>query len=464
MIRPNMLKILSLFCLSIILVSCENDPENMVVSKAQAKEKAKIQAPKVTLSIKKGEVKRGQGLFQALKGVSLENAKALAMINALRDEVEFSKLKVGDQLEATFEKVGEEEERLIKFSFSQNPAEAHMVTFNKETQKWDYSFVEKPTFWKSKIIEGKLGSGSTLQNDLMELGLDRQVIAEVINVLLCKVNFRFNARTGDNYKILLNERFFEDKVIGTKVLYTSYKGLRAGHHEAFFYEDEEKGSTYTAHYTEDGQALIRSGLRYPLSRLHIRSHYGYRIHPVTGRRALHRGVDLRGRNGKPVHAVAAGKVIASSYNKYGGNKVVIRHRDGSKSYYLHLNHRKVNRGDWVRSYQVIGGVGSTGRVTGPHLHFGFKSSKGRWMNPMNKRMIATPKLDGKRFKRLGEQIAQIKGLMQDIRLSKISNYVLASLPNRRPASYESGFLGLFAKKDAKKTEAGMIKEIYNTTL
>ena len=144
---------------------------------------------------------------------------------------------------------------------------------------------------------------------------------------------------------------------------------------------------------------------------------------------MHRGVDLRGRIGKPVHAVAAGKVVESSYNQFAGNKIAIRHRDGSTSYYMHLNRRSVKRGDWVRSYQVIGTVGKTGRVTGPHLHFGFRKPSGRWMNPLNKRMIATPKLSGEKFEALQMQIASTRALMQDLELSQKTKYLLAKIPN-----------------------------------
>lgn len=377
-----------------------------------------------TFSTKHGEVKRGQGLYQALKGVNIENAQALKLINALRDEVEFSKLKVGDKLTATFNQNGV----LVAFSFSQNPAEKHTVKLNTQGT-WDYSFEEAQTQWRSRMLEGSLRSGSTLQEDLLAQGLEHSVVNEVVNVLLCKVNFRMHARRGDRFKVLLKERKYQDKIIQSKILYTSYSGKRAGTHEAYFYEDEEKGSTYTAHYTEKGQALIRSGLRYPLSRLHVRSSFGWRRHPVTGRRAMHRGVDLRGRTGKPVHAVADGRVITSTYNKYAGNKIAIRHRDGSTSYYLHLNRRSVNKGAWVKSYQVIGTVGSTGRVTGPHLHFGFKKANGRWMNPLNKRMIATPKLTGERYGKLQEQISATKGLIVDLELSKVAKYIVADIPN-----------------------------------
>src|SRR5690606_20847452 len=85
-----------------------------------------------------GEVKRGQGLYQALRDVSIENALALEIINVLSDEVEFTKLKVGDRLEATFN----ENNELIRFSFSQNPAERHAVKRNSSQDKWVYEFVQ----------------------------------------------------------------------------------------------------------------------------------------------------------------------------------------------------------------------------------------------------------------------------------------------------------------------------------
>jgi murein DD-endopeptidase MepM/ murein hydrolase activator NlpD len=383
------------------------------------------------------KVKQGEGLYQALKRVGIENKLALALINTLRDEVEFSKLKVGDQLVATFKHEGEEK-KLIKFSFAQNAYQKHYALLNKETGEWDYKFKEELTYWQPRILSGELKT--FLHQDLHDYGLSSAVVNEIVNVLLCQVNFRMNARKGDKFKVLLNERIYLGQVVQTKILSTEYQGVRAGYHQAFYYVDAEKSSTYTAHYAENGQALIRSGLRYPLSSLHVRSGYGWRRHPVTGRKAMHRGVDLRARKGTPVHAVADGTVIMSSSDPYAGNKIGIRHRDGSSSYYFHLNKRSVRKGAWVRSYQVIGTVGRTGRVTGPHLHFGFKKRNGRWMNPLNKRMIATPKLKGKRFSALQEQIHIIKGLLTDLEISEEAKYLVAKFPGTRHKYDISPFL------------------------
>lgn len=418
MLFPTMLKSLLFLLIPLLLIPQDSFARSNFVQKLGFSKKNKT---------KFGELKSGQGLFQALQNVSIDSALALKLINSLRDDVEFSKLKVGDKLEATFNDEGE----LVRFAFSQNPAEKHIVKLNTSTGNWDYSFQEEKTFWHTRVLEGQLRAGSTLQQDLLEQGLKPSVVNEVVNVLLLKVNFRMNARVGDSFKILLSERRFNKSIIQSKVLYTAYAGKRAGSHEAFYYEDAEKSSTFTAHYTKDGQALISSGLRYPLSHLHIRSGFGWRLHPVTGQRAMHRGVDLRGKTGTAVHAVADGRVIEANFNEFAGNKVAIKHRDGSKSYYYHLARRSVKKGDWVNSYQIIGTVGATGRVTGPHLHFGFKTPEGAWMNPLNKRMIATPKLTGVRLQSLKDQITDIRGLMIDLEISKVARYLLQDIPNKR---------------------------------
>lgn len=412
----NLISLISLFT----FYSCTEKTEVKAVHKT-----IEVKAIQETFTTINGTIKRGQGFHQALRDLKIDRKDSLKIINALRDEVEFSKLKVGDKLTAQFDSMN----KLAKFSFSNSPAQKHILKYDLLTKTWLYSFKEEKTVWVKRILEGTLRKGSTLQADLVATGLKRSVVAEAINVLLCKVNFRLDARMGDQYKILLNERIYNGNVIDTQVLYTSYKGVRAGNSSAYFYDDGDEKSTYTAHYTEQGEALIRSGLRYPVSRLHIRSGYGKRRHPVTGRLTMHRGVDLRARSGSPVHAVARGVVVESSYNRFAGNKVAIRHSDNSTSYYLHLKNRSVKKGDRVRSHQVIGRVGATGRVTGPHLHFGFKKANGRWMNPMAKRMIATPKLKGQKFAKLTKQIKETKGMLKNIEESKLSRYVLAPKSN-----------------------------------
>ncbi|MFA6341931.1 MAG: M23 family metallopeptidase, partial [Fibrobacteraceae bacterium] len=207
----------------------------------------------------------------------------------------------------------------------------------------------------------------------------------------------------------LEEDFYQDSIwINGFVRYAEFDGHIVGHHEAFRYEDPDPKSTFNAFYTESGEALIFDGLRYPLDRLHITSSFGSRIHPITGKRTMHNGVDYGSPKGSPVYAVAAGTVVTSGYDEFSGNKIAVRHADRFTSWYLHLSARGVSVGAKVNARQMIGRVGSTGRSTGPHLHFGFTNSAGVWINPLSKTMIATPKLEGERFARLKMQAKKIR--------------------------------------------------------
>ncbi len=107
----------------------------------------------------------------------------------------------------------------------------------------------------------------------------------------------------------------------------------------------------------------------PVAYQHITSPFGYRIHPITKKRAFHAGVDLQAAIGTPVYAPADG-VVGYAQKKGGyGNYILIYHALGFKTAYGHLSRFNVKEGDYVHKHDLIGFVGSTGRSTGPHLHY-----------------------------------------------------------------------------------------------
>ena len=121
----------------------------------------------------------------------------------------------------------------------------------------------------------------------------------------------------------------------------------------------------------------------PISYTAFTSPFGYRIHPISGTKKFHYGVDLAAPTGRPIYATRAGTVSTAAYQAGGaGNYVQINHGDGYKSIYMHMTHYVVSRGQYVSQGQVIGYCGSTGGSTGPHLHFGI-SYNGTYVNPAN---------------------------------------------------------------------------------
>ncbi|MES2493120.1 MAG: M23 family metallopeptidase [Pseudomonadota bacterium] len=111
----------------------------------------------------------------------------------------------------------------------------------------------------------------------------------------------------------------------------------------------------------------RSGL--PLARAYITSGFGSRLHPVLGVRRLHRGIDLAAPVGTPVIAPGSGMVTVANWNGGYGLFVEIDHGDGFKSRYGHMSQLNVFPGQRLQGGEVIGLVGATGRLTGPHLHY-----------------------------------------------------------------------------------------------
>lgn len=353
-------------------------------------------------TVENDTVRAGDGLFQVLYRMNINERERRKIVLALQDSVELSKLRVGQVFYTALDSAGS----VQRFRYAPNPATIHILS--KEDTGYVYSRIDKPVTVRQSVFEGQIERGGTLNGLLRKVGIPGRMVGIVGGVLQCKVAFPL-ARAGDRFRILLEETFYQDSIwINGKVVYAEFDGRIVGHHEAFMYEDPDPKSTFNAHYTEKGEALVFDGLRYPLDRLHITSSFGSRIHPITGLRRTHYGVDYGSPKGSPVYAVAAGVVTISGYDKFSGNKIAIRHRDNSTSWYMHLSARGVGVGVKVSPRQVIGRVGSTGRSTGPHLHFGFKNAKGAWINPLSKTMIATPKLEGERLARLKTQIVEIR--------------------------------------------------------
>lgn len=121
---------------------------------------------------------------------------------------------------------------------------------------------------------------------------------------------------------------------------------------------------------------------YPLEYRGVTSRFGYRNHPVKGRRAFHSGVDLRASTGTPVYATADGVIEWAAYHKSSGhgNLVIISHNFGFTTFYGHLDRFAVKMGDYVRKGDLIAYSGNTGLSSGPHLHYEVRHLQRR-LNP-----------------------------------------------------------------------------------
>ena len=199
--------------------------------------------------------------------------------------------------------------------------------------------------------------------------LPDKLIMELANIFGWDIDFVFDIRPGDSFSLLFEDRYIEgEKLSPGNIIAASFTN-RGKTYNAVRYKNSKGFSNY---YTPAGLSMRKTFLRTPLDIFRISSGFNLRRkHPIHKKIKAHRGVDYAAPRGTPVYAAGDGKVTATGYSKANGNYVFIQHGQTYVTKYLHLNKRKVRKGQNVRQRQLIGTVGSTGYATGPHLHYEF---------------------------------------------------------------------------------------------
>lgn len=214
---------------------------------------------------------------------------------------------------------------------------------------------------------------STIQNslylDATRLGAPDRVVGQFANIYEYSVDFQRDIQPGDEFEMYFEvARDRKGKIIKSgDLLYTSFSP-RGKTLEYWLYEDSKGRENF---YDAKGKTAKRKLRATPINGARLSSSYGRRKHPILGYRKMHAGVDFAAPRGTPILAAGSGTVERA--NRYGsfGNYIRIRHTDGYKTAYAHLSKfaRGVRAGKYVKQDQVIGYVGTTGRSTGPHLHY-----------------------------------------------------------------------------------------------
>jgi murein DD-endopeptidase MepM/ murein hydrolase activator NlpD len=231
-----------------------------------------------------------------------------------------------------------------------------------------------------RIAKGTYIAGS-LGHSLASLGLGSSLTSLVIEAFDTRVMFTRDTRAGDSVKLIVNEEFVDGAFLRYgPVQAVEYSGERAGKLQAFWFEPDDGHAEW---FDPNGRAVHGGWLRTPLRYDHISSPFNLRRrHPILKRIIPHLGVDYSASTGTPVSAAAEGTVTFAGARGANGNLVSLRHANGFESHYAHLWKIApgIKPGTKVKQRQNIGSVGSTGRSTGPHLHFALKRG-GRFVDP-----------------------------------------------------------------------------------
>ena len=294
-------------------------------------------------------------------GFSRQQGAVVASLMAARINVR--RLQIGMAFTIAYDQSGAP----IGVHFKDKEAFDHYITYD-EAQSW-FAFrtvrpVQRYLVYATGEIDGTIYEAVGAQN------VPYSALDEFVRVLGFSVDFQREIRNGDKFELLYERQI--DKLTGEDLKSGTlhYAGLNlSGDVMSFFrYETDDNVVNW---YDRDGQSAVRTLMRTPIKGARMSSKYGMRKHPVTGYNAMHRGVDFGAPKGTPIVAAGSGVVQKAGWFGNYGRYIRIRHTGRYSTAYAHMTRLAdgITPGARVRQGQVIGYVGSTGRSTGPHLHY-----------------------------------------------------------------------------------------------
>ena len=276
--------------------------------------------------------------------------------------------------------------------------------------------IDQERFRASKrkmAVERRLSKANgTIKNSLYiaakEVGVPAPILMELIRIYSWDVDFQRGIRTGDRFEVLFETLFTEDGEFARygNVLYGNL--ILRGKQKALYRYRTSKG--LIDYFTTNGQSARKALLRTPINGARLTSGFGKRRHPILGYNKMHRGMDFAAPRGTPIYAAGNGIIIKRGRKRGYGNYIRIRHNSTFSTAYAHLSRYKrgVRQGTRVRQGQIIGYVGSTGRSTGPHLHYEILKNNRR-INPVKLKMPSGKRLTGKELARFLSFCEKIDG-------------------------------------------------------
>lgn len=237
----------------------------------------------------------------------------------------------------------------------------------RKSGQWYATTHTKPVEIRQASASGRIDTSLFLAGK--NAGLSDSLVMELAGIFGWDIDFILDIRQGDSFTLIYEEKYVDgEKYANGDILAAEFTN-RGKSFQAVQYTDSDGNAEY---YSPDGLSMRKAFLRAPLDFSYVSSNFNpKRFHPVLKRVKAHRGIDYKAPRGTPIKAAGDGKVIRSAYDKYNGHHVFIQHGQKYTTKYLHFTKRKVKTGQRVKQGQVIGTLGSTGMVTGAHLHYEF---------------------------------------------------------------------------------------------
>ena len=305
----------------------------------------------------------GETFDKILESYSIEKKEILKIKNSLKKKVNLNKLTTKQIIQFNLDKTNN---KIIEFTYQISNKQKVFLKRNMENDNFSEELLSiklnKQVIYKENIIL------QSLYKAAMDQKIPANTIIEFASIYGFQVDFQRDIRKQDKfqimYEIFLNEK---NQIVETgEILFANLK--LSGQDNTLYYFDNEESE---GHYDKNGKSVKKALMKTPINGARLSSPFGMRKHPIDGFNKMHKGTDFAAPMGTPIMASGDGIVKKAGWCGGGGNCVKIKHNSTYETVYAHMSKfaRGIKNGVRVKQGQTIGYVGSTGKSTGPHLHY-----------------------------------------------------------------------------------------------
>jgi murein DD-endopeptidase MepM/ murein hydrolase activator NlpD len=307
-------------------------------------------------------IKKGENFYSNLADRGVDRKEIYKISKILQKYISLKKINTDQSLEVILEN---NSNNVLRLTFQLDSITSLHVY--KKGKSFVAKKIEKVLYKKISLSEGIIKT--SLYESAKKDKIDPGIIVEFAGIFGFEIDFQRDIRKNDIYQIVY-EKFVDDDGELQKngnIIYAYMKNN--GREIALYRFVDSKG--IPGYYQTNGKSIEKALMKTPINGARLSSSYGVRRHPILGYNKLHRGTDFAAPKGTPIMASGSGIIEMAKWNGAYGKYIRIKHNTVYKTAYAHLSGyaRGIRSGTKVRQGQIIGYVGSTGRSTGPHLHY-----------------------------------------------------------------------------------------------
>ena len=309
------------------------------------------------------KIEEGETFDKILEAYAIKEEEISNIKNNLSKKINLNRLKTNQKIQFT---VDQSNNHLKEFIFQISNTEKIYLTKIGGKDEFDQKII------LTKLRKEIVYKENTILNSLYKSATQKKIpintIIEFARIYGFEVDFQRDIRKRDTFQIMY-EVFIDDnkKIVETgEILFANLKLSGKDKSLYFFDYNDSKG-----HYNKSGKSSQKALMKTPINGARLSSPFGMRKHPIDGFNKMHRGTDFAAPTGTPIMASGNGIVKKAGWCGGGGNCVVIKHNSTYQTVYAHMSKFAfgIRSGVRVKQGQTIGYVGSTGKSTGPHLHY-----------------------------------------------------------------------------------------------